>query len=660
MLAFICHPGFFKVRTLLTCGMLCAVVAAAGDAIAAEISTGESTPSVAPPASWVRPQFFDRQAVATGLEANADQHWLLNERQINAAENETFFHVVRRMRTVSGVQSGANLAFDFSPAYQSLTLHWVRIWRGADYLNRLDTNRFKLVRRERDLDEFLLNGEQSAVLVMDDVRVGDIVDYSYSIKGANPIFAGRFSASVPVQTEQPVERLLTRVLWPGQRRLYAKAHGCSVRPAAVTGKETIEYTWDLKQVPGFRVEDMLPQWCNPQPWVQLSEFRTWAEVNQWALALFQTASPLSPGLSKKIAEWKWIASREQQVLAVLRFVQDEVRYFGIEIGESSQKPADPSVVFSRRFGDCKDKALLFVTILRALGVEAHPVLVNTGFRHILGELQPCADAFDHAIAVAQFDGQTCWLDPTASYQRGSLGAHYLPNYEYGLVISPKTTGLTVIPHTTGLPQTTTMEYFQLGGKTGPSTLKVVTVAEGRDAENLRALLATSKRSDIEKDCLRFYSTMYPGIKRPSPMVFEDDERQNKIQTTAFYAIDNAWIPSDKEGGCRCEFYPSAIAALLKKPADAERKLPLGLNFPQHHILRTEVMLPDVWPVDAENRTVSDAAFFFRKDCRCFGNRLVMEYEYRSLADSVPPERTVECIQRLKQASQLPGYALSWR
>ena len=132
MLAFICHPGFFKVRTLLTCGMLCAVVAAAGDAIAAEISTGESTPSVAPPASWVRPQFFDRQAVATGLEANADQHWLLNERQINAAENETFFHVVRRMRTVSGVQSGANLAFDFSPAYQSLTLHWVQIWRGAD------------------------------------------------------------------------------------------------------------------------------------------------------------------------------------------------------------------------------------------------------------------------------------------------------------------------------------------------------------------------------------------------------------------------------------------------------------------------------------------------------------------------------------------------
>src|SRR5208282_5268181 len=93
-------------------------------------------------------------------------------------------------------------------------------------------------------------------------------------------------------------------------------------------------------------------------------------------ALFQITSPFSPDLSRKIVEWKRIPGREQQILTVLQFVQDEVRYFAIEIGASSEKPADPSAVFSRRFGDCKDKSLLFVTILRALGIEAYPVLVN--------------------------------------------------------------------------------------------------------------------------------------------------------------------------------------------------------------------------------------------------------------------------------------------
>jgi hypothetical protein len=623
---------------------------------AAEISSAQ----FAPPSSWVKPQFFNQQSSTNLLDSNADQHLLLLERQINALENETFVHSVRQMLTTAGVQKNATLTIDFNPSYQSLTLHWVRLWRGTQYLDRLDTNDVKVVQPERELDQSVLNGQKTAILVLDDVRVGDIIDYSYSIKGANPVLGGHFSTAIPVQMAQPVERLLTRVLWPGRRQLYAKAHGCSVQPAAVAGKEAVEYVWDLSQVPGVALEDSLPAWCDPEPWVQLSDFKTWAEVNQWASALFQIASPLSPDLSRKIAEWKRITSREQQILTVLRFVQDEVRYFGIEIGASAENPADPSAVFARRFGDCKDKSLLFVTILRALGIEAYPVLVNATMERAIENWQPTAGAFDHCIAVAQCDGQTYWLDPTMNYQRGPLTAHYLPNYERGLVIAPKTTGLTAIPQTTGLPQTATTEYFRMRGKTEPAELKVVTITEGRDAENLRELFATTKRSDIEKTFTHAYADLYPGIKMSSPVAIEDDERQNRVQTTEFYSIDKAWTRSDKGGKYHCDFYPSAIAALLKKPVDTERKLPLGIDFPEHQILRTEVTLPEAWPSAADKKTIIDSAFTFRKDYRCVGNKLVMEYEYQSLADSVSPERVGQYLQRLNQSSQSLGYTLSWR
>ena len=356
-------------RRFLRVGWM-AAVAAAMPALAPEVLAAEPVPMVASPAGWVTPHFFDRQSAAVRVESGADRHWLLLEQQVNAAQNETFSHDVRQILTVSGVQDGANISIDFNPSYESLTLHWARIWRGTNHLDRLDTNKVKLIRQERELDQYLLNGEQSAVLVMDDVRVGDIVDYAYSVKGANPVFGGRFSSSVRAQLNEPVERLLTRVLWPSQRHLYAKAHSCSIQPAVVSKKDGVEYTWDLKQVPAFHVEDSLPVWCDPEPWVQLSEFKSWAEVNQWAMALFQTSSPLSAEISNNVAGWKKIAGQEQQALAVLRFVQDDVRYFGVEIGANAEKPTDPSTVFSRRFGDCKDKSLLFVSILRALGIEA--------------------------------------------------------------------------------------------------------------------------------------------------------------------------------------------------------------------------------------------------------------------------------------------------
>jgi len=634
-----------------------AIVAFAGQAIAAEVSAPKFT--VEPPASWIKPQFFDRQSVAANLDLGSDVHWLLSERQINASENETFYHVVLQILNVSAVQDASKLTIDFNPDYQSLTLHWARVWRGAQHLERLDTNAVKIIRREEELKDDILNGEQSALLVMEDVRVGDIMDYAYSIKGSNPVMGGHFFCIVPVQTDQPVERFFTRVVCPPQQQLYLRFHRCSFQPARVRGTNSVEYTWDLWHAAGIQMQDSLPGWFDPEPWVQLGEFRSWAEVNQWALPLFQNIAPFSPGLQQKIEQWKRITGREQQVLAALRFVQDDVRYFGVEIGVSGEKPCDPSAVFARRYGDCKDKSLLFVAILRALGIQAYAVLVNSQLRHTIEDWQPTGNAFDHCITVVYLDGQTYWLDPTIQFQRGPLAAHYLPKYERGLMISPQTRGLSVIPQNTGLPQTTTTEYFRLGRKTETASLKVVTVAVGRDADTLRALFATTKRSDIEKTYTRFYADRYPGIRMADHIDFFDDEAQNAIQTTETYLIDKAWSRSETGGKYSFEFSASALAAFLEAPADTERTMPIGVTFPVHQILRTEVTLPSAWPAETINRTISDPAFFFQKSLRCAGNKIVMNCEYRALADSVEPGQAADYIQHLNQASKALGYSLSW-
>src|SRR5262249_19110712 len=147
---------------------------------------------------------------------------------------------------------------------------------------------------------------------------------------------------------------------------------------------------------------------------------------------------------------------------------------------------------------CKDKSLLFVTLLHAMGIEAYPVLVNTQMRQIIGNCLPAPDLFDHCIAVACFDGHNWWLDPTAGYQRGPLAAHYLPSYGKGLVVTPRTVALSDITPGQGQPLTTTTEYFDLGRRKGSTDLKVVTLAQGRDADELRALFATTKRNELEK------------------------------------------------------------------------------------------------------------------------------------------------------------------
>jgi len=188
--------------------------------------------SFGPPEDWVHAQFFNRQSSANPPDSTADDQLLLLENQFNAAQNESFIHSDRRVLTMDGVEKDSNLKIDFDPNYETLTWHWARVWRDGRHLDRLDTNSVQVVRQEKDLDEAMLNGEKSAILVLDDVRVGDVIDYAYSLKGNNPVSAGHFSAVVPVELEQPADRLLTRVLWPRAKSLYAVGHGCSVQAAA--------------------------------------------------------------------------------------------------------------------------------------------------------------------------------------------------------------------------------------------------------------------------------------------------------------------------------------------------------------------------------------------------------------------------------------------
>ena len=100
-----------------------------------------------------------------------------------------------------------------------------------------------------------------------------------------------------------------------------------------------------------------------------------------------------------------------------------------------------------------------MTILRALGIEAWPVLVAGDLRQTLRDWQPTASAFDHAMVQVMVDGRNYWLDLTAGFQRGPLAARSWPNYGCGLVVRPGTTGLADVPEPPVRPKTTVTEYL---------------------------------------------------------------------------------------------------------------------------------------------------------------------------------------------------------
>ncbi|UUZ53095.1 transglutaminase domain-containing protein [Massilia sp. H-1] len=105
-----------------------------------------------------------------------------------------------------------------------------------------------------------------------------------------------------------------------------------------------------------------------------------------------------------------------QTEAALHWVQNEIRYFSLSIGENAQRPHAPDVVLKRRYGDCKDKSYLLISLLRELGVTARPVLLSADAPRVNAKLLATSTWFNHVIVQITLDGRDYYVDPTRSNQ----------------------------------------------------------------------------------------------------------------------------------------------------------------------------------------------------------------------------------------------------
>lgn len=80
-------------------------------------------------------------------------------------------------------------------------------------------------------------------------------------------------------------------------------------------------------------------------------------------------------------------------------------------------PQAPAKTWELRYGDCKAKTLMLLAMLRAMGIEAEPVLASSGGGDLLPERLPTPGAFDHVLVRATVGGETLWLDGTRAGTR---------------------------------------------------------------------------------------------------------------------------------------------------------------------------------------------------------------------------------------------------
>lgn len=607
--------------------------------------------------SWVVEEPYDINPDIN--EVSQGSFMLLADYQINIPKQQFYYKSVTKITENLGIQDASNINVVFDPLYQELVFHTITVKRGDEVIDKLSKTDFQILKRELNAENHLYDGSLSAMTNLSDIRLNDIVEFSYSIIGFNPIHNNKYSNSFYLNDAVPIGEINIHILSENDLNYKFINSKGSLKTTSFNGLK--QYKWNAVQPEPAIYEDATPTWKITHPMLLISDYNSWKEVVDWGVDVFSINEKPSASLQKKINEIDKKYTKEgEKIKAVLNFVQDEIRYLGFEQGIGSYKPNNPNKVFEQRYGDCKDKCLLVTTMLDKLGVESYPMLLNTTLHHTIENLLPTPELFDHCVVkVIDKEGYELYYDPTSTNQGGTFKNTHFANYEYGLVLKPNTDAFDkIISSSENL--VTTAEEFILE-KTGKgAVLKIETTYNDVEADIMRNYFKNNSIAAINKEYENYYSNYYYNIKSLKTTEYKDDINKNAFVTFEEYKIDSLWQPMEnKESYIQASFTPISFFNILYIPTKEDRKHEISLPYPVARKHTIKVKLQDSWDIKNDSGLISSDFFFYDYEVKY--NRkereINLSYYLKTQKKAVLPSELKAYNKDINELDESVGYML---
>ena len=202
--------------------------------------------------------------------------------------------------------------------------------------------------------------------------------------------------------------------------------------------------------------------------------------------------------------------RDEKAAAILQYLDQEVRYTGVEFGEATIVPHPPSETLARKYGDCKDKAVLLVAMLRAANIPAYVALLNAGNREDVSPELAGIGMFDHAIVYVP-GSPDLWLDATDEYAR--LGQ--LPNGDQGrlaLIARPASNALVLTPVASSSDNALIEKREVYLAENGPARIIEISRPHGSSESSYRNFYADKENKNAKDELTDYVKTQYLAEK----------------------------------------------------------------------------------------------------------------------------------------------------
>lgn len=589
---------------------------------------------IGPNPDWITPVTYDQDYEP---QVRGSTTWLLSETQVQVDLGATYMRTVVRLETMQSVQHYSQWRLEFEPQTESIVLHNIKIRRGSAEIEHGSLERIQFLQREADLEGFIIDGWITLLLLLEDVRPDDILEYAYTVTTRRrllPNHASRFF-SLPAGVEVGKYHFLVR--HPESRGMKWLSSSPSLTPAITTEGANLVWIWSGEKIATPEPEAYTSSWQLDFPWIQISDCPDWQTVAcAFAKGWEETTGA---GFEKFIEEIRTYSGDPlAQVNRAIELIQDDFRYLSVNLKLGGQIPAPAETVIRRRYGDCKDVTFLLVQTLRALGIYARPVLVDSFWQKSVTSMLPSDNLFNHVIVEYKIGDEVRWVDATHKSQGGGALKRSIPDYGVGLPIDPTTTALATVPKAS-LPSGTyeLKESFLLDTAGQPSFFAQVITATGEYANSLRWEFTNEGVEAVAKRRLQACANRFSWAGRVGTLQYRDNRETNEFVVAEVFEITGFLKEQRKSNTCPFLIESSITTEMLLAPSLAPRRNPFAIPFPCHLTYSVEIDFTGFNPAAMPSFSAKNEYFSFTRRTKALPKFFKVTFTLETLANAVPPD-----------------------
>ncbi len=252
------------------------------------------------------------------------------------------------------------------------------------------------------------------------LEVGDIVHSLVRTIIHRAIIEGQFSDSNLFEDSGVIRHMTYEVYEPGEKPLKHivlrdEVPGTVKRSDEKLAGNVTLHRWEVTDVPRMFEEASMPPGMEVLQRLLVSTSPDWEYVSKWYYNICRPhLDATTPEMKVTVAALTKDSKTDlDRVKAVFYHVAQKIRYMGItpEKDRPGFEPHDVNLTFDNKYGVCRDKAALLVSLLETAGFKTYPILINVGTK--LDMDVPSPD-FNHAIVAVELKPREYTLmDPTS-------------------------------------------------------------------------------------------------------------------------------------------------------------------------------------------------------------------------------------------------------